>query len=159
MRISEIKDIEKIQYVVNILFGIPTIKALDLRKIDKEKGVTVTMNKLYNYIHLDIDIFDLIDVQLSNSLNYDPKIIVMYSCTHINDKINDQKNDEYVEHFGINPDAIIQGPIKYKEIKEFYKYIGGPNTLILDEEDVYFCFGDKLKMILETKYKELINEK
>lgn len=79
----------------------------------------------------------------------------MYICTHINDEIDDPQNNKYVEIYGINPKAIIQGPIKYKDIEEIYQYLDGPGNALLEDEDIYFCFGDRLKKILEKIGKNI----
>lgn len=164
MRINEIKDIKKLKYIVENLFNVNTIKVIDIRKKDikdfknKENNEGIndfynyTLNKLYNYIHFDIDILNTIGLKEDEVLNYNHKINIMYACTHINDEIDDPQNDKYVEIHGINPNAIIQGPIKYKDIEEIYRYLDGPDNTLLDDDDIYFCFGDTFKKILKKKY-------
>lgn len=71
-------------------------------------------------------------------------------------KNNTRVNNKLHEHFGVNPEAIIKGPIKYEEIKNIYYYLGGPSNDTLEDEYVFFCFGNDLEDEINKKYEKLV---
>lgn len=133
MKILDIKDQFKIKYIVEVLLKNQNIKASDIEVDDQNK---------YSYIHFDIDVF-----------NKDEIIVLYTDNSFVNDEIDDLNNNKIIEIFGINPDAIIKGPIEYKEIEDIYKYFKGPTNDIIDDNDkVFFCFGENLQSYLIDLY-------
>lgn len=135
MKIEDIRDKNKIKYIIEKLLKKQDIKASDI-KVDNQ-------NK-YSYIHFDINVF-----------NKDEIIVLYTDNSFVNDEVDDLSNNKIIEIFGINPDAIIKGPIEYKEIEDIYNYFKGPaNDIINDEEKLFFCFGENLKSYLIELYKK-----
>lgn len=135
MKISDIKDKNKIKYILEVLLKNKGIKASNIEIENQDK---------YSYIHFDIDVFSK------------DEIIVLYTDnSFVNNEVDDLNNNKFIEIFGINPDAIIKGPIEYKEIENIYNYFKGPtNDIINDYDKVFFCFGEKLKSYLMEIYKK-----
>lgn len=135
MKISDIKDKNKIKYILEVLLKNNDIKASNIEIDNQDK---------YSYIHFDIDVFS------------QDEIIVLYTDnSFVNNEIDDLNNNKIIEIFGINPDAIIKGPIEYKEIQNTYDYFKGPkNNIINDYNKVFFSFGENLKSYLIEIYKK-----
>lgn len=136
MNVEDINDKEVINHVFNILSKTPTIKAIDININDQNNNP---------YIHIDIDIFDR------------SRIIVTYTTNNfVNDEVEDPDNGKYIEILGLDPNAILKGPIEYKEIENIYEYFKGPANDIIDgNQKVFFCIGEKLIETLNEIYNKL----
>lgn len=136
MNVEDINDKEVINHVFNILSKTPTIKAIDININDQNNNP---------YIHIDINIFDR------------SRIIVTYTTNNfVNDEVEDPDNGKYIEILGLDPNAILKGPIEYKEIENIYEYFKGPANDIIDgNQKVFFCIGEKLIKTLNEIYNKL----
>lgn len=136
MNVKDINDKEVINHVFNILSKTPTIKAIDININDQN---------INPYIHIDINIFDR------------SRIIVTYTTNNfVNDEVEDPDNCKYIEILGLDPNAILKGPIEYKEIENIYEYFKGPENNIIDgNQKVFFCIGEKLIKTLNEIYNKL----
>jgi hypothetical protein len=134
MNIEDIKNKDIIGHVLNILSETPDIKA---------KYISIEDQNNNPYIHFDINMFDKNRIEVTYATN-----------SFVNDEEEDPDNDKYIEILGLDPEAILKGPIKYKEIEEIYEYFYGPANDIIDEDQkVFFCIGESLQKKLKEKYK------
>jgi hypothetical protein len=132
MKIEDIKSKYIIIKIKNLL-KIKDIKASDI-EIEHQNN--------YSYIHFGVPFFSKDEIN------------VMYTNNNfVNDEIDDLDNDKFIEIFGMDPDAIIKGPVEFKEIEDIYYYFGGPsNHEIYNKDDnVFFCFDDKIKSYILDK--------
>lgn len=132
MLIKDIKDIEKINYILEIA---------KTNSCDKDKLICETY---YPYIYFDIFFLD------DNTIHafWNGRSIINDNVKNAPAAIGFIKNDPY----------IVRGPIKYKYLKDIYDYLGGnewKRNTITDDEEVYFTIGNKLKDKLENIYLSL----
>jgi hypothetical protein len=109
MKVSNIGDKKFINYIFNFLSKTPNIKAIDININDQNNNP---------YIHIDINIFDRNSVEVIYTTN-----------SFVNNEIEDLDNDKFIEIFGLDPNAMLKGPIEYKEIETIYEYFKGPRTI------------------------------
>lgn len=136
MNVSCINDKNIINNIFNILSNTQNIKASD---------ISISNQNDNPYIHIDINIFDK------------NRIDVIYATnSFVNDIIEDPDNDKYIEILGLDPNAILKGPIEYKEIENIYEYFKGPTNDIIDyDQKVFFCIGENLIKTLNEIYNNL----
>jgi hypothetical protein len=136
MNVSCIKNKDIISHILNLLSETPDIKA---------KDISIKEQNDNPYIHIDINILDKNRIEVTYATN-----------SFVNDEEEDPDNDKYIEILGLNPEAILKGPINYKEIKEIYEYFNGPANDIIDEnKKIFFCIGDDLINALNKIYNSL----
>lgn len=125
MNVEDIKNKDIISYIFNVLLRLPNIKAKDISIKDQNDNP---------YIHFDINIFEPNRVEVTYASN-----------SFVNDEEENPDNDKYIEILGLDPDAILKGPIEYKKIENIYEYFRGPtNDIIDDNQKVFFYIGEKL---------------
>jgi hypothetical protein len=136
MKVSNIGDKKFINYIFNFLSKTPNIKAIDININDQNNNP---------YIHIDINIFDRNSVEVIYTTN-----------SFVNNEIEDLDNDKFIEIFGLDPNAMLKGPIEYKEIETIYEYFKGPENDIIDNnQKVFFCIGENLIKTLNKIHNEL----
>lgn len=136
MKVSNIVDKKFISYIFEFLSKTPNIKAIDININDQNNNP---------YIHIDINIFD------RNSVD-----VIYTTNSFVNDEIDDLDNDKFIEIFGLDPNAMLKGPIEYNEIENIYEYFKGPTNDIIDNnQKVFFCIGENLIKTLNEIYNAL----
>lgn len=136
MDVLSIKHKNIISYIFNVLSKTPNIKA---------KDIDISHQNNCPYIHIDINIFDKSKVEVTYATN-----------SFVNDEEEDPNNDKYIEILGLNPDAVLKGPVEYKEIENIYEYFYGPTNDIIDEhQEVFFYIGETLLEKLNEIYNSL----
>jgi reverse gyrase len=118
------------------------IKKLLKKKEIKASDIDIDYQNNSSYIHFGVNLF-----------NKDEINILYTNNNFVNDEIDDMDDNKFVEIFGMDPDAIINGPIDFKEIEDVYYYLGGPqNHEIYNKDDkVFFCFDEYIKSYILNK--------